>query len=162
MGSCADSCQDAEYGGRLQIPVSKGEMGLSFHHREADFSSFYTYMPHTGPTHYPENRMGLDGKWDLGPGLWYEYVIKKNDPDNGVLGEWETYFNAGLDYTFNLGNGLNMTTEFFRYNNKESWHGENKDNNYSALALNYPFASFKQDIRRGLLQLDKQRVVQVH
>jgi hypothetical protein len=128
-----------EYGGRLQIPVSKGEMGLSFHHREADFTSFYTYVQHTGSTHYPENRIGLDGKWDLGPGLWYEYVIKKNDPDNGVLGEWETYFNAGLDYTFGIGNGLNLTTEFFRYNNKESWHGENKDNNYSALAANYPF-----------------------
>ena len=128
-----------EYGGRLQIPVSKGEMGLSFHHREADFSSFYAYIPHSGPTHYPENRIGLDGKWDLGPGLWYEYVIKKNDPDNGVLGEWETYLNLGLDYTFNIGNGLNLTTEFFRYNNMESWQGENKDNNYSALAMNYPF-----------------------
>jgi hypothetical protein len=128
-----------EYGGRLQIPVSKGEMGLSFHHREADFTPFYSYTPHSGSTHYPENRIGLDGKWDLGPGLWYEYVIKKNDPDNGVLGEWETYFNVGLDYTFNLGNGMNMTTEFFRYNNKESWQGENKDNNFSALALNYPF-----------------------
>jgi len=97
-------------------------------------------MPHSGPTHYPENRIGLDGKWDLGPGLWYEYVIRRNDPDNGVLGQWETYFNAGLDYTFNLGNGLNITSEFFRYNNKQSWHGENKDNNFSALALNYPFA----------------------
>lgn len=130
----------AEYGGRLQIPVSRGEMGLSFHHREADFLPFYTYQPHTGPTHYPENRLGLDGKWDLGPGLWYEYVVKHNDPDNDILGEWETYFNAGIDYTFNIGNGLNITTEFFRYNNKETWLGENKDNNYSALALNYPFA----------------------
>jgi hypothetical protein len=129
-----------EYGGRLQIPLSKGEMGLSFHHREADFLPFYTYQPHTGPTHYPENRLGLDGKWDLGQGLWYEYVVKHNDPDNGVLGEWETYFNAGMDYTFNIGNGLNITTEFFRYNNKESWQGEGKDNNYSTLALNYPFA----------------------
>jgi hypothetical protein len=128
-----------EYGGRLQIPVPKGEMGLSFHHREADYLPFYVYIPHTGSTHYPENRLGLDGKWDLGPGLWYEYVVKKNDPDNGVAGEWETYFNAGMDYTFSLGNGLNITTEFFRYNNKESWHGENKDNNFSALALNYPF-----------------------
>jgi hypothetical protein len=129
-----------EYGGRLQIPVSKGEMALSFHHREADFSSFYHYIPHNGLSHYPENRISLDGKWDLGPGLWYEYVIKHNDPDNGVLGEWETYFNVGLDYTFKTGNGLNVTTEFFRYNNKQSWNEESIAIDYSAVALNYPFA----------------------
>jgi hypothetical protein len=132
--------KSAEYGGRIQIPVPKGEMGLSFHHREADFSSFYLYVPHTGATHYPENRIGLDGKWDIGPGIWYEYVVKHNDPDNGVLGEWETYFNTGIDYTFNIGNGVSLTTEFFRYNNKITWKGESNDNNFSALTMNYPFA----------------------
>ncbi len=133
-----------EYGGRMQIPVSKGEMGLSFHHREADYSSFYQDTQHSGPSHFPENRIGLDGKWDLGPGLWYEYVVKKNDPDNGVLEQWETYLDVGLDYTFGIGNGLNMTTEFFRYNNKDSWKGENKQNNFSVLALNYPFGLFNR------------------
>jgi len=131
--------KSAEYGGRLQIPVSKGEMGLSFHHREVDYSSFYAYIPHTGVSHYPENRIGLDGKWDLGPGLWYEYVVKHNDPANGVLGEWETYLNLGADYTFNLGNGLNMTFEYFRYNIRDDWKGDDNDNNFSVLAVNYPF-----------------------
>lgn len=128
-----------EYGGRFQVPVPKGEMGLSFHHREADYSSFYFSLPHTGQTHYPENKIGLDGKWDLGPGLWYEYVLKHNDPGNGVLGEWETYFNLGLDYTFKVGNGPGLTTEYFRYNNKKSWNGANNANNFSTLALTYPF-----------------------
>ena len=129
-----------EYGGRLQIPVSKGEMGISFHHRETDFSSFYLLFPHVGETHYPENRIGLDGKWDIGPGIWYEYVVKKNDPDNGIIKKWETYFNIGLDYTFNIGNGINFTTEFFRYSNKDKWSWKGTDNSYSAFAVNYPFA----------------------
>lgn len=129
-----------EYGGRLQIPVGPGEMGLSFHHRTEDFSSFYRIVPHTGPDHYPENRIGLDGKWDVGPGIWYEYVIKHNDPDNGILGEWETFFNAGLDYTFSAGNGINLTTEYFRYSNKQMLTGDHAVVNFSALALNYPFA----------------------
>jgi hypothetical protein len=128
-----------EYGGRIQIPAGKGEMGFSFHHREEDFSSFYHLVPHPGPVHYPENRIGIDGKWDLGPGLWYEYVLKHNDHENGILGEWETYFDAGIDYTFGVGNGLNMTTEYFRYNNKETWNGMHAAKTFSALAANYPF-----------------------
>jgi hypothetical protein len=104
----------------------------------ADYSLFYKYLSHTGPSHYPENKLGLDGKWDLGPGLWYEYVIKHNDPENGVLGDWETYLNLGMDYTFGLGNGLVVMAEYFRYGNRESLNGT-INNDFSALTLNYPF-----------------------
>jgi hypothetical protein len=128
-----------EFGGRLQIPAGNGEMGLSFHHREEDYSAFYSIIPHFGPLHYPENRIGFDGKWDLGPGVWYELVAKHNNPDNGILGEWETYINLGADYTFGIGNGLNFTSEYFRYGSGPGLYTGRKSLNFSALAANYPF-----------------------
>ncbi len=59
-----------EFGGRLQVPVPKGEAAFSYHHRTADnsemlmFNDFYEKIP--------EDSFGLDAKWDLVTGLWIE------------------------------------------------------------------------------------------
>ncbi len=66
-------------------------------------------------------------------------MVKHNDPENGILGEWESYFNVGADYTFRLGNGLNLTSEFFRYNSSRRLSQAGAVNNFSVLAVNYPF-----------------------
>ena len=128
-----------EYGGRFQLPVPGGEAALTFHHRRADYADYYQGAPANLPTVFNEEKAGFDGKWDIGPGLWFEYVVKHNDPDNGILPPWETYMNIGLDYTVPLGNGISLATEFFRYANKPKWSKSGIDNRYSVLSANYPF-----------------------
>lgn len=121
-----------EYGGRFQVPLFTGEVGLSYHYRKADFSTFYIGMPGVTDPFFRQDLFGLDAKWDIGPGIWFEYTLKRNDELNALFERNEHFINLGTDYTFALGNGLNVTTEYFRYEGSVS-------NNYSILALSYPF-----------------------
>ena len=34
-----------EFGGRIQVPLFNGEMALSYHHRNADFTDIYLLVP---------------------------------------------------------------------------------------------------------------------
>lgn len=128
-----------EYGGRFQMPVPRGEAALSYHHRIADFSEFYANIPGISETKYSENRMALDGKWDIGVGLFFEVVGELNDPDNTLISKWETYSSLGLDYTFSLGNGLYVISEYFHYTNHPEGNQEKIKSNLSLLSLSYPF-----------------------
>ena len=66
--------------------------------------------------------------------------MKINDPDNGIVKKWESYLNLGIDYTFNIGNGVHIMTEYFRYNNREDWKkGSGDATSYSAAVIDYPF-----------------------
>jgi hypothetical protein len=127
-----------EFGGRLQLPVPKGEIGLSYHHRVADYSELYAGNPLITETDFSEQLIGLDGKWDIGPGIWFEGVIKLNDKDNQPLNRWETYYTLGIDYTFAVGNGLNVASEFFHYSNNIEDAQLSTTQNFSTLSLNYP------------------------
>jgi hypothetical protein len=127
-----------EYGGRFQFPTPKGEAAVTYHHRSADFIPPTDTIPDIGSVRYPENRIGIDGKWDIGIGLWFESVIKYNDVAHGLIPRWETYLNLGMDYTFPLGNGLTMTAEYFRYSAKAEITGKGKHNNFVVVAANYP------------------------
>jgi hypothetical protein len=127
-----------EPGGRIQIPLPRGEAAISYHHRTADFSALYAGNPMITETKYRENLFALDGKWDLGAGIWFEMVLKLNDKDNILTNRWESFYNAGMDYTFSLGNGLNLTTEYFRYSNNSGNEETAINNNYSVLAISYP------------------------
>lgn len=121
-----------EYGGRFQLPLFTGELAASYHYRKADYSDFYMMQPGVTDPYFTDQLIGLDGKWDIGLGLWFEYTLKMNDEENIIFEEYEHYVNVGLDYTFGLGNGLNVITEYFRYEGTAS-------NNYSVLSFNYPF-----------------------
>ncbi len=127
-----------EFGGRLQLPVPKGEMGFSYHHRIADYSELYAGNPLITETDFSEQMIGLDGKWDIGPGIWFEGVVKLNDKDNQTLNRWETYYTIGIDYTFAIGNGLNVASEFFHYSNNIDDEQLRATQNFSTLSLNYP------------------------
>ena len=58
-----------EYGGRMQFPVPKGEVAISYHHRTANLAGVLDPLIIHGSPTYPEDRIGLDGKWDIGPGI---------------------------------------------------------------------------------------------
>jgi len=124
-----------EFGGRFQTPVSSGEMGLSFHHRLSDTNRLDTLVNFKGLI--PENRIGLDGKWDIGIGLWFEAVWLNKSRNVGDFTN-QTSMSIGTDYTFGIGNGLNVVYEqlIFAYDKKP--FRINDPFIFSTLSLNYP------------------------
>lgn len=127
-----------EFGGRIQLPVGSGEAALSYHHRTANYGGLNPDTLFTGEIPKQENKIGLDGKWDVGIGLWYEIVIKHNGLNNEYLNTWEDYINVGVDYTFGIGNGINIIGEFFRINSSELLFEQGKRAHFVALSAGYP------------------------
>lgn len=96
-----------EYGGRVQYPVPKGEVALSYHNRQVEIEDPATLQPVETTT---ENRIGIDGKWDLGVGLWFEGAYIHNS-DVLMRAADQTFLTLGTDYTFGVGNGLSVLGE---------------------------------------------------
>ncbi len=122
-----------EFGGRFQVPLGKGELAFSYHHRKAS--------PETenGPssTVIPENRYALDGKWDIGVGVWFEAVLTHQESQQ-LPYTWQKALNIGMDYTFNLGSGLHVLGEYFEsVAGKNAW-GDGEVARFAAIFLNYP------------------------
>lgn len=127
-----------EYGGRIQLPLPVGEFALSYHHRDADYSALAVQIPGLTDTRYNEQLFAADGKWDIGPGIWFELVGKLNEKDNPFTTRWESYLSLGMDYTFGIGKGLNVSTEYFRYENHPEENETRAMRNISTLSLGYP------------------------
>jgi hypothetical protein len=126
-----------EFGGRVQLPVPAGEVGISYHHRIQDSTSSYLSYPAEARQHFPENRIGIDGRWDIGIGLWIEGVISHSKID---IPEYKYFrmLTLGLDYTFGWGNGLGLTNEQVLFSNAEKAFDMSNTRLFSALSLNYP------------------------
>ena len=127
-----------EYGGRMQFPVPKGELALSYHHRTANLAGVLEPTLIHGSSTYREDRIGLDGKWDIGPGLWAEYSLTHSSPDTAYFQPWTKLFTLGIDYTFSLGNGLYLASEYFRYSSANEIFNSGKNVSFSSLTVNYP------------------------
>jgi hypothetical protein len=127
-----------EIGGRVQMPVLTGEAGLTYHHREADFSQLM--LPNsdsTASSSVPENRLGLDGKWDVGVGLWFEGALIQHRTD--IVGlKYQRALTFGIDYTFDVGNGLTTIGEHFISALADKAFGKGKESSFSGLSANYP------------------------
>ena len=129
-----------EYGGRLQWPLLSGEAGLSYHYREADLSTVTGIPADTGGHSVPENRLGLDGKWDIGIGVWFEAVIIHEQTEIPGM-TYQRQWTLGADYTFDIGNGLTALTEYFRDEHPISVFGRAVGLGFSGLSLNYPLGT---------------------
>ena len=97
-----------EFGGRLQTPIPGGEAGIAYHHRVADSQNLNEAVP--SYNEIPENRIGLDAKWDLLVGLWFEAAWVTKNKEMAEFTNQEI-FTLGTDYTFGIGGGLNVTLE---------------------------------------------------
>jgi hypothetical protein len=126
-----------EYGGRLQVPLLRGEMAFSYHHRLLDPRRSLTTPLSMEGSKVPESRFALDGKWDLGVGLWFEGVLARQDFDFFPLRHQRT-FTLGLDYTFGLGNGLHIMGEHLTFQTTRSLFGSGETTKFSTLSLDYP------------------------
>jgi len=126
-----------EYGGRVQTPLWTGELGATYHHRQADFLKQVRIDLYYWPPSVPEDRFALDGKWDIGIGAWFEAALTHDQIE--VPGfKYQRQWTVGADYTFDLGNGLTALTEYFRADNPELPFGPARGLRFSALSLNYP------------------------
>ncbi|WRQ32888.1 hypothetical protein U5907_09930 [Bacteroidales bacterium MB20-C3-3] len=137
-----------EFGGRVQVPVGRGEIAFTFHRRKTDLSgiggssviSEIGVGSELGPE--SENRYGLDMRFDYEIGFWLEGVwINRRGTTNTMSNQStaNSFFESqlpvnqrmvtvGADYTFGLGNGLGVAVE----------HMWAEGANLSALNVNYP------------------------
>lgn len=127
-----------EVGGRLQLPTKKGEIALSFHQRTATTAD-HAFLP--AYDKIPEQRVGIDGKWDLGIGLWFELAYIRKHKDLDVLTH-QTQLNIGADYTLPIGNGLGVTLEHLTTSYDRSFLAATAPIHISAALFNYPLSLF--------------------
>ena len=140
-----------EYGGRVQVPLFTGEIAVSYHHRYADLRKGLLGTLPLGNQSIHENRFGLDGKWDLCIGFWLEGVLIHQEIDIPQM-KFQRLINLGMDYTFNLGNGLYVLQEYFVLRTSEKSFGKGEGISFSALSMNYPLGLL--DMVSGMVYYD--------
>ena len=127
-----------EFGGRVQYPFLSGEVGLSYHQRRFEYQSFNPMYLILNSKTAPEQRFGLDAKWDWTVGLWIESSFT-HQVTSEIPYSWQRGVTIGCDYTFDLGNGLTVISEYFTLAAGDKiFYGSDKIR-FSALAGNYPF-----------------------
>jgi hypothetical protein len=99
-----------EFGARSQFSIGGGEIGISFHHRQIDLEAS-TNGTVTKPDYLKENRIGFDVTWDLELGFWLEYSRLELE-SNLFIPVIQQFTTVGVDYTFNIGNGLGAVAEY--------------------------------------------------
>jgi len=95
-----------EFGGRAQLPVPRGEVAITYHHRRALHETQWII------TSFSDDRIGLDGKWDIGVGCWFEAVLlRRGFGEVWRNADWQRMATVGLDYTLGIGAGLSVVAE---------------------------------------------------
>ena len=139
--SAATAKDTVEYGGRLQLPLLTGELGVTYHRRQFDLGPLPGAPVALPGERVPESRVGLDGKWDLGIGLWFEGTLTHQE--SGFLAEpWQRAAMFGADYTFGLGNGLNVMAEHLRLDRSAEAFKCGDGVDFTAFFLRYPVSVF--------------------
>ena len=128
-----------EFGGRVQLPVPRGEMGLTYHHRIADSRDINSGIPESADI--PENRIGLDAKLDWVLGAWIEASWIRAGEDLSIFTNQEV-FNLGVDYTFGVGNGLYVIFEQLLFSLDQDPFAFSNTTTFSILSMSYPIGFF--------------------
>jgi len=131
-----------EFGGRIEVPLFKGEIAATYHRRKAAIDGLTPIMspdpvsPLPVPP-VPEDRIGLDGKWDLGVGVWFEGALVHQHSPLLPL-PYQRALTVGLDYTLALGRGLTALVEHFRIASSARAFSPGDGLSFTALLLRYP------------------------
>jgi hypothetical protein len=126
-----------ELGGRFQFPAGKGELALSAHFRSLDKDQSGVMIPVNLETPVTEYRFALDGKWDVGPGIWFEGTYTYANLMEPKLNHIRM-LTVGSDYTFGVGNGLTVMAEQFLYQTGASMFKSASNMTFSALSVSFP------------------------
>lgn len=130
-----------EAGGRLQWPVTKGEMGVAANFRSVEITSSQIQIPEN--EYSQQYKIGIDGRWDVGPGLWYEGSITRTLKNLGPFSHL-ALLTLGADYTFGLGNGLNITAEHMWAVMGSGIRYMDESAAFSAISMSYAINFFNQ------------------
>jgi hypothetical protein len=145
-----------EFGGRAQLPVPRGEVAATYHHRGR--ALMWLLDPFFGDwTEVPayEDRVGLDGKWDLGIGLSFEAMVSRTGASEfSGDASWQRAGTIGLDYLFGVGNGFGAALEHMVFGTSDTpfSRGLIRDRQVTALMLSYPVSLL--DNLRGFVYFD--------
>ncbi|GAK60772.1 hypothetical protein U27_00670 [Candidatus Vecturithrix granuli] len=123
-----------EFGGRLQYPVLDGELASTFHTRKVDALT-------PGGSDFREDRIALDGRWEITVGLWFETMLQHQEA-SWLPYEWTKMTTIGADYTFGVGNGLHVVLEHLTTVAASDAFGWDEDAHISAFSLSYPYGLF--------------------
>ena len=126
-----------EVGGRIELPVLNGEMAMTTHYRKV----YAINMLSSAWNDYrllAENRIGLDGKWDLGVGLWFESSTTITEKNWIMVPRFQDMLNVGVDYTLPVGNGLGVTFEYLRYHAGDNFFTKGNTANLIGSMFSYP------------------------
>jgi hypothetical protein len=126
-----------EMGGRLQVPAGKGELALSTHLRWLGTDQTGSVFPVTLDNRAPEFRLGLDGKWDVGPGIWFEGTYTWQQLPMPEMKQIRM-LTVGTDYTIPVGNGMTLVAEQFIYQTGPSFSKTAMETDFTAISLAYP------------------------
>jgi hypothetical protein len=126
-----------EIGGRVQLPVPRGEMAFSYHNRVAEFPADWQ-PPVTGIRTFPEERFGYDFKLDLGVGIWLETSITHQKQDE--IPPFTRAATIGADYTFGIVNGLNITAEQMFYTSSDKAFSKGKNLSFTGFSAGFPLS----------------------
>ena len=130
-----------EAGGRLQLPIPKGEAALTYHYRVTDPKSLFFPGSSSPYEQVGEHKVGFDFKINTIVGIWLETSWTRFNRELGVYTNQEMV-TVGADYTFGLGNGLTTTLEHFTYAYDQKAFRFNHTTTLSAFALSYPINAF--------------------
>ena len=111
-------------------------MAATYHHRTADPTAVLPDSITQG-NYAAENRIALDAKMDLAVGLWTEIALIHQDLSYSDQ-KYKSMISVGMDYTFGLGNGLNMMAEGFGYLQGERPFANDEGIAFGLLSASYP------------------------
>ena len=124
-----------ELGGRFQFPTSNGEIGMSYHQRRTLFMGYSGVdLGHE----LTERRVAVDGKWDIGAGVWFEYVLVDQGAKTESAQNWFSMLTVGSDYTFSYGNGIHTLMEHLLSSTSDKAITWKDPLQSSALQISYP------------------------
>ena len=142
-----------EPGARVQIPVPRGEVAATYHHRLVDYS--HVVKNSWLLDEQAEDRFGLDAKVDVGIGVWLEGTLSRMTR-RLIEGEdqpfWTRAAVVGADYTFGIGSGFGVTAEHMLAGGADEPFGRGTDAQFSALMLGFPLGLL--DNLRGMVYYD--------
>lgn len=128
-----------EFGGRFQFPVATGDIAFTYHHRVADSRGLDGTISQYAIV--PENKFGIDARWDLKTGLWFEGSFTNKRRNLGPLTN-QLVINAGTDYTFNAGNGIYVAFEQLLASYDEKPFAFSNWVTFSLISASYPVGIF--------------------
>lgn len=147
-----------EFGGRCQVPLPNGEMALSYHQRHLDPDDWLAKKS-TVLDNGVEQRLALDGFWDIKIGLWFEFAGSETRfaLSRNLTGEYETCDfcqttgTVGSDYT--LKNGLHLLGEFFSQASGKSWGDLYVDSKIATVSTDYNFSNIDKVIATAIYDI---------